>query len=54
MSIADVQVSDGACNRHLRVSQPHHFLCYHIRIALICKHLMCLQMCGDAQNDVHK
>ena len=35
-------------------SQPHHFLCYHIRISLICKHLMCLQMCGDAQNDVHK
>ena len=26
MSIADVQVSDGAYVRHLRVSQPHHFL----------------------------
>jgi len=29
-------------------------LCYHIRISLICKHLICLQICGDAQNDVHK
>ena len=25
MSIADVQVSDGAYVRHSRVSQPHHF-----------------------------
>ena len=26
MSIADVQVSDGAYIGHIRVSQPHHFL----------------------------
>ena len=31
MGIADVQVSDDAVIRHLRVSQPHHSLVTHLR-----------------------
>ena len=30
-------------SKAMTASQPHHFLCYHIRIALICKHFMCFQ-----------